>query len=317
MSDPLVVYAGHDHERDAYVAALSKAAADQGVAIDLRSGPEGVDPAAVDYLIFEKGGPVRDFTPYTGLKAILNLWAGVEGVVTIPTLPLDVPLVRMVERGLTWGMTDYVVGHVMRHHLGTDRYALKNRPLIWFSADRPLPDDRTVGVLGLGRLGRDAAEMLARLRFNLLGWSRTPKQAEGVACLHGPDGLRQILSQSEILVILLPLTDATRGLLNAETLALLPKGAAIVNPGRGPILEEAALLAALDSGALSHATLDVFNREPLPDDHPYLTHPKVTVTPHIASATRPETAAEALIAQIARGERGAPFENVVDRSLGY
>jgi len=317
MSDPIVLYAGHDHERDVYLAELTRAAADQGVRIDLRGGPDAVDPSEVDYLIFEKGGPVDDFTPFTGLKAILNLWAGVERVVTIPSLPPGVPLVRMVERGLTWGMTDYVVGHVTRHHLGLDRYVLKERPLTWFDADRPLPDGRTVGVLGLGRLGRDAAEMLARLRFSVLGWSRTPNEAEGVACLHGPDGLREVLSKAEILVILLPLTAETRGLLNAEMLALLPKGAAIVNPGRGPILQEVALLAALDSGAISHATLDVFDHEPLPAGHPYLGHPKVTVTPHIASATRPETAAESLVAQIARGERGLPFENVVDRALGY
>jgi glyoxylate/hydroxypyruvate reductase A len=205
----------------------------------------------------------------------------------------------------------------MRHHMGLDRYVRKERPLTWFAADRPLPDGRAVGVLGLGRLGRDAAEMLARLRFEVLGWSRTPKQAEGATCLHGADGLREILRRSEILVILLPLTAQTRGLLDADALALLPQGAAIVNAGRGPILPEAGLLAALDAGALSHATLDVFDREPLPDGHPYLSHPNVTVTPHIASATRPETAAEALIAQIARGERGQPFENVVDRALGY
>ncbi len=317
MSDPIVLYAGHAHEREAYVAGLRKASADQGIAIDLRESLDDVNPAEVAYLIFEKGGPVAELTPFTHLKAILNLWAGVEQVVTIPTLPRDVPLIRMVERGLTWGMTDYVVGHVMRHHAGLDRYVLKERPLAWYDADRPLPDGRTIGVLGLGRLGRDAAKMLARLRFNVLGWSRGLKEVEGVACLHGEDGLRRILTESEILVILLPLTVETTGMLNAETLALLPKGAAIINAGRGPILEEAALLAALDAGTLSHATLDVFDPEPLRGDHPYLSHPKVTVTPHIASATRPETAAESIIAQIARGERGDPFENVVDRALGY
>ena len=315
MTDPIVFYAGHDHERDAYVGALTRAASAAGLAIDLRA--DAADPASVDYLIFEKGGPVEDFAPFSNLKAILNLWAGVEGVVTIPSLPRDVPLVRMVERGLTWGMTDYVVGHVMRHHMGLDRYVLNARPLTWFDADRPLPDGRTLGVLGLGRLGRDAAEMLARLRFKVLGWSRSPKQAEGVICVHGDEGLRQVLAESEILVILLPLTAETQNLLDAERLALLPHGAVIINAGRGPILNDSAFLDALETGALSHATLDVFDREPLPEDHPFLSHPKITVTPHIASATRPETAAEAIIEQIARAERGDPLENVVDRALGY
>jgi glyoxylate/hydroxypyruvate reductase A len=296
-------------------AALLAAAAAAGRAIDLRLPGEAA-PGDARYLVFGASGPVRDLTPFTGLRAILNIWAGVEQALANPTLPADVPLCRMVEPGLTEGMTDYVVTHVMRYHMDLDRRlgAPEGGWMDWFP---PLSRWRRVGVLGLGALGADAARALSALRFDVAGWSRTPKALPGLTCLHGPEGLAALLARSEILVGLLPRTPETENLLDAGRLAQLPRGARLINAGRGELIDDAALLAALDAGRIAHATLDVFREEPLPADHPFRRHPKVTVTPHVASATRPETAAQAVIDQITRGESGKPFLNIVDRRLGY
>ena len=149
------------------------------------------------------------------------------------------------------------------------------------------------------------------------GWSRAPKQIENIECFSGSDGLRQALSGADVVILLLPDTPVTRHVLNAETLSLLAKGAFVINPGRGPLIDDDALLDALDSGQVGHATLDVFDTEPLPVDHPFWPHPQVTVTPHIASTTRADTASQVIAQQICRGERGEPFLHVVDRTAGY
>ncbi|MEO1689742.1 MAG: NAD(P)-dependent oxidoreductase, partial [Pseudomonadota bacterium] len=181
----------------------------------------------------------------------------------------------------------------------------------------PLARNRRVSVLGLGQLGVATAQALAALRFPVTGWSRTPKAVDGVRCVSGEDGLREALSGADILILLLPLTSETEDLLDAERFAMLPRGAFVLNPGRGPLIVDDALLAALETGRVAHATLDVFRQEPLPEDHPFWRHPKVTVTPHIASETRAATASEVLAENIRRGEAGEPFLHLVDRSAGY
>ncbi|MBY6083440.1 2-hydroxyacid dehydrogenase [Ruegeria arenilitoris] len=271
-------------------------------------------PDQVDYIVYAPNGGLLDFTPYTRAKAVLSLWAGVEKIASNDTL--TVPLARMVDHGLTQGMTEWVVGHVLRYHLGMDRH-ITVQDGVWAPDPPPLATQRSVCVLGLGALGRAAAQALAALSFNVTGWSRSAKDVSGVTCLHGPDGLRVALSQAEILVLLLPETVATENTLNADTLALLPKGARILNPGRGPLIDDEALLQALNTGQVGHATLDVFRAEPLPPDHPYWAHPNVTVTPHIASETRPETAAQVICENIQRSESGRPLLHLVDRALGY
>ncbi|MFO1142560.1 MAG: glyoxylate/hydroxypyruvate reductase A [Amaricoccus sp.] len=276
------------------------------------------DPAGAwtfDYIVYRPGGPVADFTPFTRLKAVLSLWAGVEGIVGDPTL--TVPLCRMVDEGLTRGMSEWVAAHVLRYHLGTDAHVLGQDGVWRNSIVPPLAPDRTVGLLGLGELGRAVAASLAGLGFDLRGWSRRPRELPGIATASGMDGLEAVLREAEILVTLLPATPDTASLLDARTLAWLPRGARIINPGRGTLIDDAALLAALDSGQIGHATLDVFRNEPLPPEHPYWAHPRVTVTPHIASETRPETASEAIARNIRRGEDGEPFLNLVDRATGY
>lgn len=295
--------------------AVEGAAAASGLALDLRLAADPGDPAAVRYLVFAPGGPIRDLAPFTGLRAILSLWAGVEKLLALP-LPEGVPLCRMVEPGLSEGMRDYVVAHVMRWHVGLDAAMAGPGPR-WSEPVPPLARERTVGVLGLGEMGGTAARALAGLGFRVMGWSRTPRAIEGVICLAGTEGLTDVVEAAEMLVCLLPRTRDTENLLDAAALARMRPGAALINAGRGELIDDAALLAALDSGRIAQATLDVFRTEPLPHDHPFRRHPRVTVTPHVAAATRPATAAAGIVAQISRMEAGEPPFHVVDRSRGY
>ncbi|MBZ4022304.1 glyoxylate/hydroxypyruvate reductase A [Rhodobacter sp. TJ_12] len=298
----------------AYEPALNAALEQAGIAAKLVLPP--ADPASIDYIIYSPRGPVQDFAAYTRTKAVLNLWAGVERVVGNPTLTQ--PLCRMVDEGLERGMVEWVTGHVLRAHLDID-FFLTHQDGVWRQTGHvpPLARDRSVVILGIGALGGACATTLAGLGFNVTGWSRTQKTLPGVTCLSGATGLRDALSKAEILVTVLPDTPETTNLLNAETLALLPKGAAILNPGRGTLIDDDALLAALDSGQIAHATLDVFRVEPLPPAHPYWAHPQVTVTPHIAAETRPASAARVIAENIRRFEAGEPPLHLVDRSRGY
>jgi glyoxylate/hydroxypyruvate reductase A len=313
---PVAVFAGQPYQRDAYHRQLTAAATTAGVDFALHMDPEAVDPASVDYLIYAHNGPVQDFTPYTSLTAILNLWAGVEAVLSLNP-PAGVPLVRMVEDGLTLGMVDYISGHVLRHHIDVDRY-IDCPPITEWEVDYPpLARDRTVGVLGLGALGGACARNLATHGFRVIGWSRSAKDIPDVECRSGAQALDQTISDSEILVLLLPSTTETYRILNADRIALMPPGACLVNAARGQLIDHQALLEALNAGRLRHATMDVFDIEPLPPGDPYWSHPRVTVTPHIASVTRPETSSQAITAQILRHQRGKPFLHVVDRTRGY
>jgi len=272
-------------------------------------------PETVDYILYAPGGDTPpDFTPFTRCKAVLSLWAGVERIVGNPTLTQ--PLCRMVDPGLTQGMVEYVTGHVLRSHLGIDAL-LSSQNGRWNPVVPPLASERPVAMLGLGALGTACAKALAGLGFPVLGWSRRARDVSGIACLHGDAGLRAALRQAQIVVTLLPSTPETENTLNAETLSLLPRGAALINPGRGTLIDDDALLAALASGRVGHATLDVFRVEPLPPDHPFWAHPRITVTPHVAADTRPSSAARALAENIRRGLAGEALLHVVDRTAGY
>ncbi|MCL6282941.1 glyoxylate/hydroxypyruvate reductase A [Ruegeria sp. 2012CJ41-6] len=306
-----VLFSAHADRWPQYRDLLTSAIITTGVDFNLATD---FDPAEVDYVVYAPNSGLRDFAPFARLKAVLSLWAGVESIVGNPTL--TVPLARMVDHGLQQGMTEWVTGHVLRHHLGMDRH-ITGQDGIWRTDVPPLAPSRTVCILGLGELGQAAGKALASLGFNVTGWSRTPKSIPEVTCFDGASGLQTALEGAEILVLLLPDTPATTNILDAKTLAKLPRGAVIINPGRGPLIDDDALLAALGSGHVGHATLDVFRTEPLPPDHPYWSHKRVTVTPHIASETRPETAVLAIAENIRRGEAGEPFLHLVDRTLGY
>ncbi len=291
-----------------YQTALPQALTEAGV--QARIVTETPDPALIDYIVYAPSAPLQDFTPFTRTKAVLSLWAGVERIVGNPTLTQ--PLCRMVDPFLTEGMVEWVVGHTLRHHLGMDRHIV-NPGHVWDPTCPPLARERPVTILGTGTLGTACATALRALNFPVTGWGRTPKPG----CLHGPDGLVTALKTAQILVTLLPRTPETESLLNARTLAMLPEGAVILNPGRGALIDDAALLAALDAGHIAHATLDVFRTEPLPAGHPYWSHRKVTVTPHIAADTRAQSAARVIAENIRRGEAGEPLLHQVDRSLAY
>lgn len=257
------------------------------------------------------------------LRAILSLWAGVDHITGDASHPRDVPIYRMIEPGLTGGMVEFVLSQVLNLHLGNYEIVAAQARREWLRDPRgpyglePLMHERPVGVLGLGEMGRNAAQALSRAGFPVHGWSRGPKSLDGVICHDGADGLDTVLARSEILVNLLPLTPETEGLLNADRFATMPAGAMLLNVGRGQHVVDADLIAALDSGRLGRAVLDVFDIEPLPDDHSFWTHPKVTVYPHIASVTRVRSGVPVLVDRLKTLEAGGTPDGYFDPARGY
>ena len=269
-----------------------------------------------NYIIYAPSGGLEDFSKFKSLKAILSLWAGVENITGNTTI--KVPLCRMVDTGLTQGMVEWVTGHVLRHHLDLDKY-IKVQDGVWRNNTYPpLASDRNLTILGLGELGLSCAKTLSDLNFKVHGWSRSQKHnVDNIKCYFGNDGLIEALSRAEILILLLPLTKETNGLIDERMLSKMPYGSIILNPGRGHLINDSALLRAIESGQVSHATLDVFEIEPLPKDHRYWVNEKVTVTPHIASVTRASSSCDVIAKNILRGERGDSFLHLVDRKKGY
>ena len=283
--------------------------------LDLRVWPETGRLEEIEFVLAwrPKSG---DLMRYPNLKAVFWLGAGVDWLLEQKDLP-KVPFVRLVDPGLTAGMTEYVVLHTLRYHRHQPELEAAQRRRDWVDIDYPLPWNRKVGILGLGVLGGDAARKLRAFEFDVAGWSRTPKTIPGVTGFHGESQLTAFLNRTEILVCLLPLTSETRGIINERTLAALPRGACVINAGRGGHVVDADLLAALDSGHIAHAALDVFNTEPLPADHRYWTHPQVTISPHIASITHAETAAPGIYGGMKRARAGQALDNLVDFERGY
>lgn len=284
--------------------------------LDVRLWPEVGDPAAID-AAFVWRHPHGALAAFPNLRAIFSLGAGVDGILADPLLPRAVPLVRMLDPGLATLMAEYVLGAALRHHCDLDHYERLQRVARWERRLRPYLRDRRVGVMGLGELGRAAACTLAAAGFDCSGWARTEKSITGVRCYAGEAGLDAFAARSEILVCLLPLTAQTRGLLDARLFARLPRGSYVINAARGAHLVVADLLAALDSGQLAGATLDVFASEPLPSDDPLWSHPLVLLTPHAASITPVDTAARLVADNLRRLGRGEPMRGVVDPARGY
>ena len=286
--------------------------------LDCRVWPDGTgDAKDIEYALVwrPKPGMLRAFP---NLKAIFSLGAGVDHLLGDGMeLPDGVPVVRMVDPGLTAGMSEYVVYWTLHHHRKFGDYARQAAEKRWRPLPQKAPRDCRVGIMGVGIMGSDAARKLKALDFDVAGWGRTLKNLPGVPGFQGAEGLRDFLARTDILVCLLPLTPDTRAILNAGTFARLPKGAVVINAARGGHLVDDDLLQALDSGQLSAAVLDVFHAEPLPADHPFWTHPRIDVTPHVASLTVPESAAKAVAANIRRMRAGEPPEPIVDPARGY
>jgi glyoxylate/hydroxypyruvate reductase A len=252
------------------------------------------------------------------LKAVFSLGAGVDGFLRDPEFPRYLPLVRFVDPTLMHEMAQFVTMHVLIAHRGQRFFDAMQRQSKW--QQRMLAKasrDTRIGILGLGDIGATIAASLLQFDFQLLGWSRSRKSVPGVKSFAGKEELPQFLAECDYCVCVLPLTDDTRGIMNADFFAKLPKDAFVINVARGGHLIEQDLIAALDSGHLSGAVLDVFQTEPLPADSPIWRHPKITATPHIAGITDPKMALAYVADCVARCEEGRPLENIVDLSKGY
>ncbi len=284
--------------------------------LDIRVWPQIGDPAAIDYALVWRPEPGL-LAGLPNLKLVLSLGAGVDHILCDPQLPRAVPIVRLVDPYLTDAMSEYVALQVLRMHRQDFDYRTQQQAGIWRELPQKNAGQRAVGILGFGEIGQDAGRKLKALGFQVSGWGRHEKTVAGFATFAGRAGLVRLLAQSEILVCLLPLTSETQDILNASTFAALPKGAGLVNAGRGAHLVEEDLIPALDSGQLSGAALDVFREEPLPPSHPFWRHPRILVTPHIAGTTNPETAAPIVLDTIRRFEAGRPLLNWVDPARGY
>ena len=283
--------------------------------LDFRVWPDACDLGKVEYLIAWQVPP-EFLTALPRLKVLFSSGAGIDHI-DFSTVPAHIPIVRMVEPGIIGGMVEYVSLAVLALHRDLFDYVGAKAACRWSPLEVPPASMRTVGVMGMGVLGRAVLERLATYGFRLRGWNRSPRHMDGVESFAGTDQLPRFLEGCNIMVCLLPLTSSTKGVLSHTLFSALPPGAAVVNVGRGQHLVNADLLAALDSGRLSRAILDVTDPEPLPPEHPFWMHPRIFLTPHIASMTQPETAAAILLENIRRHQRGEPLRDVIDRSRGY
>jgi glyoxylate/hydroxypyruvate reductase A len=282
----------------------------------LRVFPAVGEPADIDGALVARPPP-GELAKLPNLKLICSLWAGVDGLLRDPTWPRAVPLARLVDPYMTQAMSESALAHVLGAHRQLDAYRRQQAGGQWRMLLQKRADERRVGVLGLGELGGDAARKLKALGFDVAGWSRRPRDLPGIRSYAGADALPSFLQRTEILVCLLPLTGDTRGILDARALAALPAGATVINLARGGLIVDRDLLTALDRGHLAGAVLDVFDTEPLPADHAYWRHPRVTITPHVAAVSDPRTVAPVIAANIRRWRAGQPVENLVDLAAGY
>ncbi|MBM3517361.1 MAG: glyoxylate/hydroxypyruvate reductase A [Alphaproteobacteria bacterium] len=284
--------------------------------VDFRIWPEAGDAAEIEAALVWKP-PAGVLRRFPNLKAIISLGAGVDHVFLDPELPRGVPMVRLVDRSLTEQMCEYAILGVLRHHRLLPRYEALQRAGEWRKYPAPDTERTPVGILGLGVIGGAAAGKLAALGFPVRGWSRSAKALPGIACFHGAAGLSAMLAECRFLLCFLPLTPETRGIIDRTTLAALPQGAYVINLARGGHVVDEDLIAALDSGHIAGAMLDVFQREPLPPDHAFWRHPAILLTPHIAGLTVAASVVPQIAETIRRARAGKPLANVVDPERQY
>ncbi|MGF6934952.1 glyoxylate/hydroxypyruvate reductase A [Paraburkholderia sp. UCT70] len=282
--------------------------------VPFRVWPDIGDPTAVRYLVAWQPGDLAVTLP--NLEVVFSVGAGVDQL-DLSQIPAHLPVVRMLEPGIVEGMVEYVTEAVLAIHRDLFDYGLQQRARVWQPMPLRAAASRRIGVLGLGMLGRAVLERLRLFGFACAGWSRSKHELEGIDCYAGEAGLDELLARADILICLLPLTDATRGLLCGRVFDMLPRGASLVHVGRGPQLVSADLLDALQRGQIHSAVLDVTDPEPLPADHPLWAQPRVRITPHIASATRPEPAVDAVLENLRRYRSGERMNGLIDRTRGY
>ncbi len=284
--------------------------------VEIRVTPDHGDRSEIDYALVWKP-PAGMLASFENLRVTFSIAAGVDHILEDPERPHHVPIVRMLDDNLRDMMSEWAILGVLHYHRFMPEYMAEQQQAIW---DRRWPiytPETHVGVLGLGAIGLDVAEKFRVLGFQVHGWSRTPREVDAITCHHGADGLAEMLPRCRYLVCVLPLTDATRGVINAKTLSALPRDAVVVNLGRGGHVVDEDLLAALDSGHLRGAFLDVFNREPPEPDHAYWRHPKVVMTPHVAGELVPRSCAKAIARKIRAHIAGEPMNGVLDLERGY
>jgi glyoxylate/hydroxypyruvate reductase A len=284
--------------------------------IDIRVWPETGDTDDIEFAL-SWHHPPGELQKYKNLKCIASLGAGVDHIMHDPELPEGVPVTRVVEHSMAQSMSEYVVLSVLNYCRQFDVYRDDQAQKQWHPRKPLLAEDMHIGVMGLGQLGADAAKKLSYLGFTVAGWSRMPKDIAGVQCFAGDGALQDFLSRTRILICLLPLTPATTGILNHKTFEQLPAGGYLINVARGRHLVDNDLLEALDSGRLAGACLDVFRVEPLPDNHPFWSHPKIMITPHISSITFPRAVVPQIIENYHRARKGKPLLNRVNVGNGY
>ena len=284
--------------------------------IDVHIWPEVENPEKIEAILTWKP-PLGIMEKFPNIKVIISLGAGVEEILRDPNLPHNVPIVRIVEPCVTSRMSEYILLAVLRFHRQGFEYQTFQKSLHWKPLPLPETNSCNIGILGLGVLGTDAARKLNNLGFPIRGWSRTPKNIDGIECFYGREQLELCLSKCRMLVCLLPLTPETEGILNREIFSVMPKGSYLINVARGKHLVEKDLLEALDNGQLSGACLDVFSREPLPENHPFWSHPQITITPHIATQTDSEYWTKPIVEAIRCIRAGVTLKNVVNPEQGY
>lgn len=284
--------------------------------LEIRVSPELGDPAEIETALVWKP-PEGELARLPNLRLVISLAAGVDPLLDDKSLSPGIPIVRLGESGMAPMMCQYVAHAILRLHRRIQFFERAQRGRRWDYMLPPAADGSRVGVMGLGSLGLPAAQTVAALGFPVAGWARSAKSIPGIECYHGPDGLAPFLARTDILVTLLPLTAATRGLIDRKLLHTLPRGARLVSCGRGQTLVEADLVAALRDGQIAEAVIDVFEKEPLAPDHPFWAMEQVLVTPHIATAPVPDLASAGVAENIRRLRAGEPLLYLVDRGRGY
>lgn len=278
--------------------------------------PDIDEPEKVEFVLCWNH-PVGVLKQFPNLKCISSLGAGANHLLNDMTRPLKLPLVRLVDADLKQSMAEYVMLGVLEHFRRFKDYCQQQTHNQWTAQQIPQISELGIGIMGCGEIGRYVANKLAKFGFSVHGWSRTPQENKTFQIYAGKEALNLFLSQANILICLLPLTPETENILNAQTFSQLPQNAYLINVARGAHLVEADLLSALDSGQLSGALLDVFREEPLPRQHPFWAHDKITITPHIASVTNPESVAGQIVVNYHRAVRGEPLFNLVNVEYGY
>ncbi len=274
------------------------------------------DRTSANIIIYSDDCEISNFSEFAANSYIFSTFAGVEK--TLLNKTMKQPLVRLIDAEMTECMAEWCTAHIMRYHLDIDKFInRKEKEWLVIETERPLANKVSIGILGFGVLGQATASKLSKLGFKITGWSTSQKKLPGIISLSGQDGLNKILASSDYIILLLPLTNKTKEIINERSIKLLKNGVKLINAGRGGLIDEKSIINGLDSGKISACTLDVFNHEPLPLSHPFWNHEKITITPHISAPTRLKSSVKSIVENIKRLEKGEKPIGLVERQRSY